>query len=506
MSLAEAMGHTCRAPTGRLWQDQRVHRALLPTLVLLLASSSAVAGSQRLAVLELRGASDPAVRGALTDQVRAGALKALAGLDVLVMTRENMAAIARDMGLDLSCAEEAAECEVDLGRSIGASLVVSGELARFGDSGVVATLKLHDTTSGGLLGAETAQAGTEFELLDRLADRAALLVRSGLGAAPRPRASGSEGRIRGSQSGIDFGGVEYVLQFESQPSGAVVSLDGELLCQSTPCSREVGAGKHLVVVQAERHHRSERAVSVEDHGTVSFTLAPTFGRLSVTTEPPGLPVSIDDRVVGDSPLSAQELDPGLHSVVLASRCHLAEGERVTVEEGGARRVHLVARPRLAGVRVRAADSQGNALRATVRVEGRELGVTPTTLELPLCTAGLEVVAEGLPTKAQVLRLKEGEVAEIRVELGEGLPTSAAMRPARPGPCMMACETKRNDELARCADFESSAATVRCRQSRFPSVGRCGASNGDTRRGELATMRPRKSLFLDARCLGHLPGS
>ena len=39
-------------------------------------------------------------------------------------------------------------------------------------------------------------------------------------------------------------------------------------------------------------------------------------------------------------------------------------------------------------------------------------------------------------------------------------------------------------------------TIRCRQSRFPSVGRCGASNGDTRRGELATMKTPKIPFFE----------
>ena len=40
-----------------------------------------------------------------------------------------------------------------------------------------------------------------------------------------------------------------IVQFSSHPSGAIVRMDGSLLCQSTPCSKEVALGGHKIVME-----------------------------------------------------------------------------------------------------------------------------------------------------------------------------------------------------------------------------------------------------------------
>src|SRR5207302_5992865 len=56
------------------------------------------------------------------------------------------------------------ECEVDTGRRLGADYVISGEVLRVGAT-LKATLKLHDTHTGTLLGAVSA-SGVDVEALD----------------------------------------------------------------------------------------------------------------------------------------------------------------------------------------------------------------------------------------------------------------------------------------------------------------------------------------------------
>src|SRR5205807_2437182 len=57
------------------------------------------------------------------------------------------------------------ECEVDTGRRIGADVVVSGELLKFGTQYKL-NMKLHDTRSGELIAGAVA-AGTTADDLDR---------------------------------------------------------------------------------------------------------------------------------------------------------------------------------------------------------------------------------------------------------------------------------------------------------------------------------------------------
>ena len=87
------------------------------------AGPASAAPTQRLAVLELTGTTDRAILSVFSDQIRQGALLAVKPLGYEVMTRENQAALATAMGIDLEACQDGAECEVELGRNIGADLV-----------------------------------------------------------------------------------------------------------------------------------------------------------------------------------------------------------------------------------------------------------------------------------------------------------------------------------------------------------------------------------------------
>ena len=120
--------------------------------------------AQTVAVLEFRDKVPPEQRidaAYLSDQVRSAVKRSLP--DARVITRENMLVLLQASGKDLANCE--GECEVDTGRRIGADLVVSGELLRFGTQYKL-NMKLHDTRSGELLSGAVA-SGTTADELDR---------------------------------------------------------------------------------------------------------------------------------------------------------------------------------------------------------------------------------------------------------------------------------------------------------------------------------------------------
>ena len=88
--------------------------ALLLTFLVGLLPVDAMAGDNpRIAVLGISGKMDVAQRNVLSDQVRKGVLQAVSGRDYQVMSRENMAVMAKSQGLDLTCLD--GECEVETG-------------------------------------------------------------------------------------------------------------------------------------------------------------------------------------------------------------------------------------------------------------------------------------------------------------------------------------------------------------------------------------------------------
>lgn len=145
-------------------------------VLLFAASASAATTEKRLAVLEFRGGIPVDALMVLADSARAGALSALEGKRYLVMTRESMATILKDMGMG-ECSE--GECEVETARNIGADLVVTGEVTSI-DGRYVVTLKLHETLKGALLATGQVDGANQFGLLSDVRAAVATLVRDGL--------------------------------------------------------------------------------------------------------------------------------------------------------------------------------------------------------------------------------------------------------------------------------------------------------------------------------------
>jgi len=83
---------------------------------------------KRMAVLEFQGRNmDEDILMTFSDTVRGGALQGLEPHGVVVMTRENMMVLLRDMGKK-ECGE--GDCEVETARNIGADYVISGKVVR----------------------------------------------------------------------------------------------------------------------------------------------------------------------------------------------------------------------------------------------------------------------------------------------------------------------------------------------------------------------------------------
>ena len=151
---------------------------------MLLAILLAASGDARvLAVLEFKSKleNEKVDTAYLTDQVRGAALDA--GANLRVITRENLLTLLKASGKDL--AECEGECEVDTGRRVGADLVISGELLKFGTSYKL-NMRLHDTREGTLLGAATA-AGQTFDELDKNLAPSVQKLLAPITSAPRPQ-------------------------------------------------------------------------------------------------------------------------------------------------------------------------------------------------------------------------------------------------------------------------------------------------------------------------------
>jgi len=176
-------------------------------VVLLGLASPAEAANQRIAVIEFVGQAGDSELRDLTDEARLGVLDVTKRKAYTVMTKESIATIARDQGIDLSKCTEA-ECEVDTGRQIGAHFVVTGKISKIGRT-FKFMMKIFDTETAALLTGDTIKAkdmaGLEAEL--RVFTRTQVAEALGMGSAQvAPAASASAPALATSSTSFGGGG------------------------------------------------------------------------------------------------------------------------------------------------------------------------------------------------------------------------------------------------------------------------------------------------------------
>lgn len=423
--------------------------ALLATLLALPAHAS-----DRVAVLQFQGDAPPSELNTLSRVARSGTLVAADAVGWDVMSRETMEVVARDNGTDLSCLTEI--CATEIARTLNARLVVTGHVGKLGDAWVV-TLDAHDAASGANLASEMVRSRSLDELVEPLEEKAAGLLADALVAiGVYARVQGEGGEI--VEERRDHGARRQlaVVTFRSEPPGAVVLVDGDLVCQSTPCSEELPAGVHTVKMDREDYRGASESRRLGPGDEVFFTLNAEFATLSVTTTPPGLPLRVDgarrDRV------DNLRLTPGRHEVVIDDPCWMRDGKSVVAQEGDEKLLRLRGTRRTTELLVRAVDESGSPISADLWLDDRRLGASPGPFHVPTCSESVVVRAGGFGAVTTPLHLEGKESHSVRVTLPRA--QASARRQAQGGTEVPRGNSSSGWARARRKDLEAQIAANR----------------------------------------------
>jgi formylglycine-generating enzyme required for sulfatase activity len=306
-----------------------------------------------------------------------------------------------------SCYDQ--KCQIELGRELSAGKSLSASILRFGESCTV-TATLYDLkTQATDISSKARGPCSESGYTDSI-DRVSSKIRAW--------ASG-ERRIREPVEEVKLGsGKRVIVHFSSSPPGAVVHLDGKLLCVKTPCSKAVPAGAHQISMQAEKCQAKKERVVLARGDKVNWKLTPNFGIIDVHSTPLGREVSLNGRVVGRTPLSDYKVDPGKYEVLVAGPCHYAAGERVRVARGQKKKVEVKLKDKQGALRIGAKDSQGNDVEAHVYVDGARIGTTPGDFKVSICAKELVVRHPALGVGRAAAKIKLNRRQDVQVALSE----------------------------------------------------------------------------------------
>lgn len=184
-----------------------------------------------------------------------------------------------------------------------------------------------------------------------------------------------------------------VVRVSSEPSGAMVSLDGEAI-GSTPLERDLAVGEHRVEVTLVGFAPESDQLRIDragDRASLSFRLRPAPRVVAVRDAPPTTSREGAGRESTPRESTPRETTP-----------------RESVRETG----RVATPPRAATGTLRVTTTPWSEV-----YEGsRRLGETPVQLELPAGRHVLTLRAEDRPARTETVEIREGEVTRVRVIL------------------------------------------------------------------------------------------
>jgi serine/threonine protein kinase len=110
-------------------------------------------------------------------------------------------------------------------------------------------------------------------------------------------------------------GADKTVQFLTDPSGAKVIIDDNpaLTCKS-PCMLQLPSGRHAMNVQLPGFRAYPRVFNVPQDGDIFLQLSKASGTLSVTSNPPGATIEINNEMQSKRTPALFNLPPGTYHV------------------------------------------------------------------------------------------------------------------------------------------------------------------------------------------------
>ncbi|MDP2359760.1 MAG: PEGA domain-containing protein [bacterium] len=337
------------------------------------------------------------------------------GSRVTVMTEENTFTLLQDMGINpADCVQQ--DCEVAIGRKIGADWLIVTKLYRFDDKApFIFELRLYQTATSVFLGSQEARALTVIDLADQ-ANAAAEKIFTRL---------------------IDkLGGVRHVetaqLTFILEPGPVFVQRDNQAIGTLTvPASGrlrlDTSPGSHDFVFSREGKldwsrkldamtgAPQEISVSFLQGNPAAIPSGSGSGVLRVASQPGGATIHLDDVEIGTTTLQLADITIGMHRLRLSKPLYQTIERNVLISEDAVTEVSESLAPDFAPLTVRSDPPD-----AVVLLDGQERGRTPWSVER-------------FPTGQYSLRLRADlyhqEERVLRVEPGVPLQIDARLRPA-----------------------------------------------------------------------------
>ncbi|RKE04163.1 PEGA domain-containing protein [Marinifilum flexuosum] len=210
----------------------------------------------------------------------------------------------------------------------------------------------------------------------------------------------------------DFGS----LKVNSNPTGAEIILDGNLLQQKTPCTiLKVAKGMHILKLKRKWYEPKSVQVNVMNNETTELIqeLMPIFGELKIITNPKA-DIYINKAKVGNGSYQGRQVE-GYYTIEARLDKHHLQSREVNLIAGEVQQIQLDLRPKYGSLNVRT-----DPFNATIKLNGIKNGTSPNVIrDLLVGEYHVELSKDGFGTVVKNINIQENETTEINEKLPDG---------------------------------------------------------------------------------------
>ena len=175
-------------------------------------------------------------------------------------------------------------------------------------------------------------------------------------------------------------------------------------------SGNLAPGTYSIECRKAKHKSTLETITVEDGKNTTYTLkapTPIVGSLSISSTPLRAQISIDGKPVGETPEMIDGLIIGNHKITVSKEGYETATADIAIKENETVEKNIVLAKKASSAKLRIYSTPTNA---AVKINGKELGSTPYTADLPLGKYKVKVTEDGYRSARKRLMLDENGVS------------------------------------------------------------------------------------------------
>jgi formylglycine-generating enzyme required for sulfatase activity len=200
-----------------------------------------------------------------------------------------------------------------------------------------------------------------------------------------------------------------------------VLVDDQLAGTVPGTLEQISRGAHKLEFRKYRYFPLQQEVQIEGLGktqTLDIALVPAWGQVDFTTAPAGAELFIDDRLIGQTPISAEVLETGSQLTLKAAGYKTVQ-QKITVKAGSKAQHPLIEMIVADGQLAINSSPQG----ASITIDKQFSGVTPLLVDLaPFKKHKVELFLEGYLKASRSIGVEPEQQADLSVDLTPNIGT------------------------------------------------------------------------------------